>query len=118
MKISGGTTFGNCAIGRPAMETRPMMTMMMDITMATMGRLMKNLDIRLLSGLRSVLRIHGLGGQRHRRIGGVHQASLPDLLNPLNHHPLPWLEALFDNPEVAGLIPHPHRLDVDFVVGV
>src|SRR5438552_15804221 len=47
MKISGGTTFGNCATGNPTRVTRPTMTMMMEITMATMGRLMKNFDMGL-----------------------------------------------------------------------
>ncbi|OPY87218.1 MAG: hypothetical protein A4E72_01521 [Syntrophus sp. PtaU1.Bin208] len=36
---------GNCAVGRPDMATRPTMTMRMAITMATMGRLMKNFDM-------------------------------------------------------------------------
>src|SRR6266850_4479921 len=45
MKISGGTTLGNCAIGNPAMVTSPTITMMIEITIATIGRLMKNLDI-------------------------------------------------------------------------
>src|SRR6266566_6970080 len=45
MKISGGTTFGNCATGSPTRVTRPTMTMMIEITMATMGRLMKNFDM-------------------------------------------------------------------------
>src|ERR1700675_1363447 len=38
---------GNSAIGRPAMLTRPTITMTMEITIATMGRLMKNLDMLL-----------------------------------------------------------------------
>ena len=54
MTISGGTMFGYWAIGRPRMATTPTMTMMMEMTMATMGRLMKNLDMAayLFSGLR------------------------------------------------------------------
>ena len=34
----GGTISGYCEIGRPDMATRPSSTMMMEITMATMGR--------------------------------------------------------------------------------
>src|SRR6185436_10001036 len=45
MKISGGTTLGNCATGSPTMVTSPTMTMMIEITMATIGRLMKNFDM-------------------------------------------------------------------------
>src|SRR3954452_24880581 len=42
IRISGGTMLGNWAIGRMNIETAPTSTMMMAITMATMGRLMKN----------------------------------------------------------------------------
>jgi hypothetical protein len=37
--------FGNWATGRLVIVTAPMMTMRIAITIATMGRLMKNLDI-------------------------------------------------------------------------
>ena len=37
--------FGYCATGRRAMETRPTMTVMMAMTIATIGRLMKNCDM-------------------------------------------------------------------------
>ena len=37
--------FGYCATGRPAMETRPTITMMMAITIATIGRRMKKFDM-------------------------------------------------------------------------
>src|SRR3954470_20446593 len=40
--ISGGTMFGNCATGRPSIATAPMITMMIEITIATIGRSMKN----------------------------------------------------------------------------
>ena len=36
---------GNCATGRLAMVTAPTITMRMAMTIATMGRLMKNFDI-------------------------------------------------------------------------
>ena len=39
---------GNCAIGRPTMVTAPTITMTMAITIATIGRLMKNLDMTQL----------------------------------------------------------------------
>ena len=35
--------FGNCAVGRPNMATMPTITMMIEITIETMGRFMKNL---------------------------------------------------------------------------
>jgi len=37
--------FGYCATGSPAMETSPTMTMMMAITIATIGRRMKKFDM-------------------------------------------------------------------------
>ena len=43
--ISGGTMLGYCATGRLRKETTPTITMTMEITMATIGRLMKNLDM-------------------------------------------------------------------------
>src|SRR5260370_32158474 len=44
-QISGGAMLGNWAIGRAVMVMAPMMTVRMAMTIATMGRLMKNLDI-------------------------------------------------------------------------
>src|ERR1700683_626265 len=43
--ISGGAMAGNCATGRDAMTTAPTITVNMAITIATIGRLIKNLDI-------------------------------------------------------------------------
>src|SRR6185436_11756174 len=43
--ICGGTMAGNCASGNPRMETSPRMTVRIEITIATMGRLTKNLEI-------------------------------------------------------------------------
>ena len=43
--ISGGAMFGNSAIGSWTMATAPRITMMIEITIATIGRLMKNLAI-------------------------------------------------------------------------
>jgi hypothetical protein len=43
--ISGGVMLGNCAIGKVRMVSVPTSTKMMEITIATMGRFMKNFDI-------------------------------------------------------------------------
>src|SRR6202041_1644102 len=43
--VSGGTILGNCEIGSPRIVMAPMMTVRIAITMATIGRWMKNLDI-------------------------------------------------------------------------
>src|SRR6266404_7020111 len=42
--ISGGTMFGNCATGRAAIVTAPTITVRIEMTMATIGRFMKNFD--------------------------------------------------------------------------
>src|SRR6266851_1351368 len=43
--IRGGTISGNCATGRRKIITAPVITKKIAITIATIGRLMKNLDI-------------------------------------------------------------------------
>src|SRR5215471_17684362 len=43
--IWGGTIFGNCASGSPRTAMMPTITMMIEITIATMGRLTKKLEI-------------------------------------------------------------------------
>src|SRR5262249_12749159 len=43
--ICGGTIFGNCARGSPRTAMMPTITIMIEITIATMGRLMKKLEI-------------------------------------------------------------------------
>ena len=42
---------GECAIGSASIDTTPTMTMMIEITIATMGRLIKNLDMIYLPSL-------------------------------------------------------------------
>src|SRR5262249_55981751 len=44
-RISGGAMFGNIAIGSCTIATTPRITMMIAVTMATIGRLIKNLAI-------------------------------------------------------------------------
>src|SRR5882724_11874417 len=43
--IWGGTIWGNCASGSPRIETSPAMTVTMAITIDTIGRLIKKVDI-------------------------------------------------------------------------
>src|SRR5262245_15825885 len=74
--ISGGAMLGNCATGRLTIAIVPTMTVKMAITIATMGRLMKNLDIRLCVDLN----------------------SLTNLLHALNDDALTRREALVDDP--------------------
>src|SRR6266436_3507170 len=100
MKISGGTTLGNCATGSPSSVTRPTMTMMIEITMATIGRLMKNLDMRLfLCG-----RCDRLNHLLRREICGRHSHALPNFLDALDHYALVRAKTLFDHPKIAAAV--------------
>src|SRR3989442_14006205 len=45
--ISGGAMLGNCATGRLRIVMVPTITRTIEITIATMGRLIKNFDIEL-----------------------------------------------------------------------
>src|SRR5262245_43321340 len=106
MKISGGTTFGNCATGSPVMVTRPTMTMI--------GRLMKNLDMWLFPWS---------GGNRpsdrfRRRIGRVHNRAFTHLLGAFDNDTLAGVKAFLNDPVGAGPFSDPHHLDMHFVFRV
>src|ERR1700676_2820094 len=94
---------GNWAVGRVSMETSPTMTMRIEITMATMGRLMKNFDI--LSALR--YRISELGVDRH---------TLPHLLDAFRAHAFSGIEPVVDNPHRAHSVGDFHSTNGDLVV--
>src|SRR5215471_7695690 len=49
--IIGGTMSGYCAIGKPFIATTPSITMMIDITIATMGRFTKKRAMVYFSAL-------------------------------------------------------------------
>src|SRR5512134_2104586 len=94
----GGTTSGYWAMGRPDIATSPTMTVMMEITMATIGRLTKKLAMLLRLG-------HGLrrapsGGCGRHRLRGDGRA-LADLLQAFHDDLLPGLQALLDQPQAV-----------------
>src|SRR5271165_5318421 len=95
---------GNCATGKVSMVREPTSTMTIEITMATMGRLIKNLDMELPS--------RGFHGKWLR----VHLHSRTHLLHPLGDHALAWLESLRNDPLIAHTVAHFDRLDADLVV--
>src|SRR4051794_20800994 len=104
--------FGYWATGRPAMATRPTMTMTMAITIATIGRLMKKRYMLLLprSGA------FGTGGGRSGRGGGGKifrrdPHSLLHLLGPLHDDPLPHLQPGLDHDEPPAFAPRLHGPD-------
>src|SRR5271168_853503 len=77
---------GNCATGRVRIVSAPTITMTMEITMATMGRLMKNFDMGLFT-----LRF------RAERLG-VHPHARAHLLDSFRNHAFAWLQPFVNNP--------------------
>src|SRR2546425_12621678 len=97
---------GNCATGNARMVREPTSTRTMEITMATMGRLIKNFDI----GLPSL----GFRGKWF----GVNQHSRAHLLHALDNHAFALLQAFGDNPLIADAVPHLDRANAYFAFAV
>src|SRR5277367_2949098 len=123
--------FGNCATGRLAMVTAPIITIRMAITIATMGRLMKKLDMDIdsfrtnfeISALASSARAArwrspGYCGPRRRQASllfrhpcscswgdkclGLYGRAWTESLLALRHHTFTKLQAVLDNPHGAN----------------
>src|SRR5579863_7408248 len=113
--------FGNCATGKLSTVSVPTNTMTMEITMATMGRLMKNFDMgqpslpirRSLACRALVRRILVLG---HEWLG-IHAHTSAHPLNALNHDSVSGIESVSDDPSVINPVAHSDRSNVNFVVG-
>src|SRR5882672_5843785 len=97
---------GNWATGRLNMLIAPTITMTMEMTMATMGRLIKNFDIGLPS-----LRFRG-------KWLGVHVHARMHLLHALGNHTFASLESVHDNPLGADPVAHLNRPDAHLVLVV
>src|SRR5271167_2155288 len=97
---------GNCATGKLRMVRVPTSTRTIEITMATMGRLIKNFDIGLPSRW-----FHG-------KWPGVHLHARTHLLHPLGDHPFARLESFRNNPLVADAVADLDRPDAHFVLFV
>src|SRR5690242_2693492 len=95
---------GNCAIGSACMATRPPSTVMIAITMATMGRRTKKRDT--LASLR-------LGRERSC---SDRRAILRR--RPLDDDAVPRLESAFHDPAAADSLPDFDRSSRNPVVGV
>ena len=104
--ISGGTMFGNCATGRVSIDTRPTITIRMAITIATMGRLMKNFDIT------------GLLGSPAAEYPAWDSPCAPSRTFevPSETTRSPGFRPLRNDPQLAHAIAHLHVADADFVV--
>src|SRR5215813_9602048 len=94
---------GNWAMGRLRMVTAPTITVTIAITIATIGRFMKNFDI-LISHVR-----RGYGRD-------LHGHAIPDFLYAFHYHSLSGLDSLINNPHRAGSLSDLHRPDANFIV--
>src|ERR1700730_19421919 len=94
---------GNCATGRLRMVIMPTITITMEMTMATIGLLMKNFDIALPS-----LRF----GDKRR---GIHLHARTHLQAPFDNHPFAALQLFLNNPLPADTIADFDRASAHFV---
>src|SRR5271155_2690784 len=83
---------GNCATGKVRMVSVPTSTRTIEITMATMGRLIKNFDMGLPS--------RSFRGKRLR----VHLHPGTHLLHALGDHSFARFESFRNNPLVADAV--------------
>src|SRR5204862_5866231 len=114
MTTVGGAISGYCAIGNTCDAIRPAIVMMIEMTPANIGRLMKNSenDIdRPLFGSRG-----RRGGCRGRRFG--HRRAWTHLEQVVDDHAVARLEARQNRPVAADPVPHLHRPRLRLAVGV
>src|SRR5262245_18514947 len=89
------------------MVSDPIITNTIEITMATIGRLIKNFDI-----VSPLLRVRG--GKRFR----FHQSASPHFLDPFGDDRFAAIEPLRDNPVVVNAIADFYRTNTDLIFGV
>src|SRR5260370_18980502 len=100
--------FGNWATGRVAIVTAPTITVRIAMTIATIGRLMKNFDILPASLL-------------FRRLverPGVYTRTSNSLLDALHNHSLARFQPIPDHPHRPRLAADPDCLDTHRVVAI
>src|ERR1700734_1758494 len=102
--------FGNCATGKLMIVIVPRITITIEITMATMGRLMKNFDMAFLPCLRRRI-------IRHVRLRLYLRTGL-HFLHSLGHYAFSRLQSVSDNPQGADAIADLDCPYADFVVPV
>src|ERR1700680_3228032 len=133
---------GNCATGKLTMVTAPTITIRIAITITTMGRLMKNLDMRLgsfqsndesspLRPCRKALRAASVLTGKSLRHFWVRRRSWPSLghkwlglddhareesLLALRDNTFTELQSVLDNPHGANAVSNLDRADGDPVV--
>src|SRR5271156_4088146 len=95
---------GNSATGKVRMVSVPTSTRTIEITMATMGRLIKNFDIELPAR-----------SSRAKWLG-IHLHARPNFLHTLNDHPFARLQSVRNNPLAADRVADLNCSDTYFVV--
>src|SRR5579871_2726489 len=113
--MSGSAMLGNCCVGSSRMATAPAMVIRMAMTMATIGRLMKNFDMSVAPGC--PLRCRGSPWPgNYRNASGLHQFRRGrrehlHLLDALDHDALARFHTLGHNPVRPDALPHLHRTE-------
>src|SRR5580765_6935622 len=97
---------GNCATGSLRTVSEPTRTRTMEITIATMGRLIKNFDMTLPA--------HRVRGEWFR----IDPYSSAHFLHPFGDNPLAWIEPTCDHPAPIHLWSYGDRTNGDLVLGV
>src|SRR5579862_1014935 len=106
--ISGGTMSGYCDVGSVSIDTAPTMTVITAITMATIGRRIKNLD---KDSPRS-RRAGSSNGRFFRNLVRAHRHAFLQLLHVTCNHALIGLQSGRDDPVIARLRPQRDIHDV------
>src|SRR6185295_693581 len=100
--ICGGTMLGNCASGNPVIATRPTITVTIEMTIATIGRAIKNFaTLPLLP--------------RRERCGG-HDRSITQELRTVGRHAFARSQSTRDYPFVADALADGNSPHSDCVV--
>src|SRR5581483_9401995 len=118
MRISGGTTFGYCAIGSWNSVTSPTITVRIESTIAKTGRLMKKRDMLVGVGRISdpPCPLPRCGHRRLRERLRLHGRALFHFLQALDHDHVVGLEALGDDPARADAGADLHRPEMGHVI--
>src|SRR5690348_11313206 len=98
--------FGNWATGDVRTVSPPTKTRTIEITIATIGRLMKNFDIGLPD--------FGLRGKRL----GIYVRTGAHFLNSLGNHPISAIYTAYNDPLTTDTVADRHCPDVHFIVRI
>src|SRR6202011_5452868 len=113
--MSGGAICGYCAIGSARMQTPPISVMRIAMTIATIGRLTKNSDMR--SGFLRARRLYrGRGLGRRRPLFHRHGRTLARLLYAFDNDFVSGLQSVSDLPHGADALTRLYRANIHLVV--